>query len=274
MPLFFMISGTLSTKLTDVELLGYIKKKFRTLILPYFTFSIIGGFINGLDVFPSYFLGSIKGGLWFLPCLFVFSVMLIVICKVSRRLNYIKKTHSDILLIIVTAFLLGVLYLLIPDSMQDIFIPGTLLLYWPYYALGYIISCYSFSLSDRIIALLGIIFIVVWWCDFSSHVYGKPVYQFSRLCAVLFFYYIFQNTRFVVKVLSFIGRETLCIYLMHYYFIKGIYGFVFHKCGDVPLFEICSIIFVSIVISYICIIIKRMLNTNRYLGFLLFGQKL
>lgn len=274
MPLFFMISGTLSNKLADRKLGGYVKKKCRTLLLPYFSFSIVGSFFNGMDVFPSYFLSSIKGGLWFLPCLFVCSVMLILVCKASQRLTCIRKVYSDFLGLTVATLLLGVLYLVIPDSLQDVFIPGTLLLYWPYFALGYMISHYDYSLSDQILVILGVIFILVWWSDCYYHVYFKPLYQLSRLCAVLFFYYLFKNRCYVGQVMSNIGRESLCIYLMHYFFIKGICSFILSKCGYISFLEISVIVMISVIISYICIIIKRILVNNRYLGFLLFGQSL
>lgn len=274
MPLFFMISGSLSTNLSDRRACEYVKKKFRTLILPYLSFAIIGSMICGKEAFPSYFLGSIKGGYWFLPCLFVFSILLMSLCKLSNRMTSLRGYRTDALLLLGATSLLGLLYILIPDGLQALFIPGTLFLYWPYYALGYFVSRYNFNMPSWIIGVSAVIFMIIWYGGIEYNISNKPAYQLSRLCAVIFLYYCFKIDRPVVSILSVIGKNSLCVYLMHYFFIGGICDYVIIRCGNIRLFEICSFLFVSVIISIVCIIIKRLLSTNRYLGFLLFGQSL
>ncbi len=107
-PLFFMISGMCFNQNKYNSVLTLIKRRVKTLLIPYFVFSfvtwlvyVIGVFIRHNDTMMNcwyYLLQTLlaqgSGGylehnvaLWFVPCLFVVDVMYYYICKLSDSLN-------------------------------------------------------------------------------------------------------------------------------------------------------------------------------------------
>lgn len=271
MPLFFMISGCLSTNLADRSWAGYLLKKIKTLIIPYISFSVIGAYINGIETFPSYFMGSIKCGLWFLPCLFVFSVILISLCKISNGIASVKAIYIDLGLLLAATVILIIFFLITPNHLQNVFIPGTLLLYWPYYAMGYFISKYEIHLPSWLVGVAGLAFFAIWWGDNFYNISNKPIYQISRLCAVIFFYHSLRLEG-KTQIMSVLGKESLCIYLMHSFFVTGLCNFALTKLDGNMFLMTIALFLMAIAISIICIGIKRIVGSNRLLGLLLFGK--
>lgn len=100
MPFFFALSGVFIT--SSKQLTGkQIVKKFKTLIIPYFVFGII---LIGAEAVYGHYLSNgwadtsdylrLKlwqlltfdrfGKLWFLPCLFVSQILLLVVYKIAK----------------------------------------------------------------------------------------------------------------------------------------------------------------------------------------------
>lgn len=101
MPLFFFAAGFLYRK---QGIILYIKRRIVTLVVPYFSFGILG-FIywavierrmreTTISIFDS-FIGLFRGQpdynipLWFLPCLFLVGIIYNILMNINNRMTYI-----------------------------------------------------------------------------------------------------------------------------------------------------------------------------------------
>ena len=108
MPLFFFISGLLFVYDKEIKITSYIKKKFKSLIIPYLKISSVlfliwfalKGRSEGLTVIFKNLFGIVyaQGGheymnwgvpMWFIPCLFIVTVSLFCIMRFKN--NWIKE---------------------------------------------------------------------------------------------------------------------------------------------------------------------------------------
>ena len=92
------------------------------------------------------------------------------------------------------------------------------------------------------------------------------------------FYFFMKNSDYmdnsrVGKVLQFIGRRTLDIYLLHFFFVNE--SMTWTKTLGINSSTIIFIISIltSFVIIGICLLISKFLRTNPLLGKILFGAK-
>lgn len=97
--LFFLASGFFAPKSEEQALMPFILKKFTQIMVPYFAFSVINIFINtltwgvGVRGFAKLILAMVMGvrsqtvaaALWFLPCLFVVSLLYYVLKRLLHR---------------------------------------------------------------------------------------------------------------------------------------------------------------------------------------------
>jgi len=93
-----------------------------------------------------------------------------------------------------------------------------------------------------------------------------------------FFYFFMKNGDYIDnskigKCLQFIGRRTLDIYLLHYFFIHDSMSWVVSSGVKSPTILFIISIFISIVIIGISLLISRFLRANPLLGKVLFGAK-
>ncbi len=101
MPLFFVVSGMLICylKQTDISIEVILRKKFRGILIPYISFTIIYTFIDILNIYlnkitPYTFIQNVISGLtlygssvlWFLPALFLSEVGFLLIIKKLPRI--------------------------------------------------------------------------------------------------------------------------------------------------------------------------------------------
>ena len=233
MPLFFLLSGLFLFH-KERPWKDDFKIKVRTLIIPYLAFSVINlvffdilvplVFYNSFHIedfwssVTSLFIGE-RTRLWFLPCLFLSELLLISIPVVRQRkvtccvvfavcgclLNALMEKGTvplmlDRILISTSLVLMGTLIIQRPMN----FTPAKILSLGAIYAL-------LVNLSMRSVGNMGV--------DMFSDHYGNYLYFYTvALTGILLIIYI--SKRFLCfRVLSFIGKNTLLIYCMHFIFI-------------------------------------------------------
>lgn len=281
MPLFFLISGFLSVDISNKKVNVYVRRKCRTLLLPFVSFVLLGTIINVDYTFISYFTTPTKHDLWFLYNLFIYSILLIVICKCSVKCeSFLNKLmlrgNYGVLVIVLSILVTGALLLLnmiLPTNLNNLFSVKPLLLYWPYFVLGYLINKFEFSFPDWILGLFVTFFIIVWWADIGYDYRNEAIFQLSRLCAVIFLFNCFKYNSVNIPFLSKFGKESLSIYLLHHFFTVGISAYVISICGTVPILDTIMVLLFAIAISFLCIVIKRIVETSRLLNLILFGKR-
>lgn len=284
MPLFFLISGFLSVGISERKIGAYVKQKCRTILLPFVSFVVVGTIINVDYTLLSYFTTPAKHDLWFLYNLFIYSILLIIICKCSIKCESFLSKHGinilkhnyPVLVIVLSVLVTGILFILniqLPTNVNNIFSCKPLLLYWPYFVLGYLINKLELSCPDWLLGIFAAFFILVWWADIGYNYRNEAVFQLSRLCAVVFFFYFFKIKNIHIPFLSKFGKESLSIYLLHHFFTGGISAYVLSICGTVPFFDTLLVLLFALAISFLCMIIRRIIETSQLLNFILFGKK-
>lgn len=241
-PLFFFISGFFALKDMEKSLWEYTIKKFQQLIIPYICFSVISVVFYGLlrnmeirqilGVIVDYMLGIrntlISGGLWFLPCLFIVSILFFAIYK-------ILKSRVLVMLGVVVIFVTS--RTVLPTEPSWFMNIDSAMYYILYYALGNfffkIIKNFNFKELKPIVKLIflvgtsGALFLTtityfkgiklsveivhnsIKFLDWVPYIYMLHS-VFVTSCAIyvnLFFAFMIKD----IKIISKIGQNTLCL---------------------------------------------------------------
>lgn len=218
-PMFFIVSGILTTNKKN-KFKNILIKNIKTILIPYFCFSIPFIFINisgrGIVGFKESILkiltGYGLGALWFLPTLFIsLSIFKFLLLKIDKRMLY----FISILILIVPFFIKS--DVLIIDVILRAFI-----------AFGFIAFGYSISQlikKENINIIIGIIMISInivatifnGVVDLYSLNFGNPImYVLQGVTGSLGIIIILMNIKSIkIDFLSKIGENTLIIMSTH-----------------------------------------------------------
>lgn len=298
MPLFFFVSGFLFYKKewNKTDLLSFIIKKAKIQILPALFFMIIYAYIFNYNVITGLF-DCYKLGYWFTFTLFSFFITYFIINYFISRLKF-KELYKNILWISIAIILH---FVTTNKCMQIMGLSGCisdllgiiLLKYFIFFILG-TLTKKSFPLFQKyekhnmfrtiiiIMFFLPLIPIMKYnlasiniWYDHLIFLY------FGTLGIYLVFQYfskyqtIFSKQSKIGKTLQFIGKRTLDIYLLHYFFLPrnlewlGTY-FTGFKNSSIELFlSLC----ISLIVISISLVMSSIIRTSPFLGKNLFGMK-
>lgn len=272
MPLFFFISGFIFYKNDYIwefyNGFKFVSKKFLVQIIPTAIFLSIYMIIFNIKKFDVIGLN----GYWFTVALFEFFTVYIL-CNILIK----NQIISNILLVISAI----ILYLL-SYNIQSNF----------HYSYGYfiffIIGLISKKHFDKIIhifdnnliMLVGISLMFIGSILFlKGNFVNLGVKLLLSLLGIYSIFYFFMkngeymNNSKIGKYMQFVGRRTLDIYLLHYFFVHDSMSWIVGKGVNSPTLLFVISVFTSIMIIGICLLISKFLRTNPLLGKFLFGVK-
>lgn len=246
-PLFFFISGFFFKYNSNESIIQCIKNKFKHLMIPYFTFSLIyllfllitkNIFINDvpsklLEILTGIRNYSFIGPLWFINCLFVMQILNKVLSKIYKDKKYYYILTGFVFLIVTTC-IFPMLKINIPCFFWNI---DSALYYYFYFTLGMILypKLNKIKLNkNKPFRIIILVLIFIFLTIFTYYVYKKgSIYLYQKLNINNDFFYIFYyhiKTMILiiynviiaqilspVKPFQLIGRNTLylcCIELM------------------------------------------------------------
>lgn len=238
MPVFFIISGMLTSVNCKTSVLKYLEKKLKSLLIPYFIFCLITivfyilinkgitGYIKTQIL--SVIIGAGVGASWFLIALFIAEVIYLILNKTINNKN--------INIVIIT--LLFILGLNGKELYNSFYLVTTYraLIALGFYSLGaYTTNCLKRIDISNFIVLLMFLFTIflgikngridLWGLEFKN----KILYVFNSLIGSLALICLFKNIfNKEIKILSYLGKNTLIIMSTHQILIE-IIG-VFTKC--------------------------------------------
>ena len=273
MPLFFFISGLFFYKNDYIweyhNGFKFIAKKFLVQIIPTAIFLSIYMIIFNIKKFDIIGLN----GYWFTVALFEFFTVYIL-CNILIK----NQIISNILLFICAI----ILYLLSYNTQSNF-----------HYSYGYfiffIIGIISKKHLDKITHIFDnniIMLVVILLMFIGSILFLKGnfvnlgVKLLLSLLGIYSIYYFFMkngeyiNNSKIGKCMQFVGRRTLDIYLLHYFFVHDSMSWIVGHGVDSPTLLFIISIFTSIVIIGISLLLSKFLRTNPLLGKILFGVKL
>lgn len=226
MPLFFFVSGFLSTKIINFdkrESISYIKKKFDKLMIPYFIISLLGIIVklclssfairdvNIFNMLKSILFYPCQGSirlLWFVYTLFLITIAIVSLRKIPMKFLIILFTLTSI----------------VPINFGSLINLDGILQYAIYYCLG----MYSFKFYEEykefkfknIIAIITFIMLII-MNTFAIQSAYKSLFTFiSSVIGIICFINIsilIENTK-IGEILQELGRRSFDVYLFSWFF--------------------------------------------------------
>lgn len=306
--LFFFVSGYVSNigeKHTDEYSTGkQLLRKCKSLLIPTFIFGIIYVYLFLHTDIVFLIFNPAKAGYWFpISLLEMFAITYIItrlFAYTEIETQKIDKSTIILVLLAIALYLAKLPMKTIPllNTIGDITSLHYTCYYYQFFILGYIFKRYpkisEFILGDsRLKAFILITFFVIWYIktfhlssaeiltDTTWKVFSTIVDTASEYCGLLVVYCYFQtyqiqftSTTRIGKFLQFIGRRTLDIYLLHYFFLSPMpsIGAWLEKNPNIVV-ELSTGLILSLLIIGCCLLISQLLRTSNFLAQWLFGAK-
>ena len=297
MPLFFFVSGFVlykAARIWDISFIrSFIKKKFCIQILSTIFFLLLSDIVFHNNVMNS-MLSFTKNGYWFTITLFEYFVLLVVIEYLIFKFKIVKRES-----LILAIFAMAVVsvpfasYIIPMLDFDENWLYNLLgirqFYYFIYFVFGILVRKHfsafeKYIFQDKVFGTLLIMYIA---CFVFKNLYEtivpitiliKLFEAFSGILIVfsIFRKYsnIFENNTFIGKSLQFIGRRTLDIYLLHYFFLPGLGAIHFFSNGfPDPVMEFLIVSFFSIVTLLFCLAVSSVIRVSPSLAHVLFGVK-
>ena len=291
MPIFFFICGWLFNKANRIwnweSIVDLLKKKWMQLIIPTAIFMILYLIIFGYWDFSS--LGSDKKGYWFTFVLFEIIAIYVIL---EAFLNKRDTTKGEIMVMIiilllsVSAFYYAKYYTRYSEELGNW---KTILGLFSFVKIRHIVFFWFGTIVRKnfdkfvqitdslyLIAAMTILFIAL--CAFPSIFSTKGIeyvaYLLAGLSGTIIIFTIFKKVSHFA-FLQYIGRHTLDIYLIHYFFLPYHIEFVatrFNLYDNSLLCMFISLFFTSIVIV-ISLLTSRIIRFSPFLAKYLLAAK-
>ena len=282
MPLFFFISGFILYKKEFLWNLSnstkFLSKKFLVQIIPTAIFLSLYLFVFAIE-----FNSRGLNGYWFTLALFDFFV-------VYTLINFIVKKQIVSNIILLVGALVFYEFGFNSARFGDTPIINNFIIhpfgYFIFFMLG-IIAKKHFDKVNKYIFDNNIVMMIIISLLFIGGIFfvkGEFKYFYVNLilsvCGILsVFYFFMRNGDYmdnsqIGKGLQYIGRHTLDVYLLHYFFVHNSLSWI-NKLGVTsPTMRFVISILTAFVIIGITLLVSKFLRTNPLLGKILFGAKM
>lgn len=293
MPMFFFVSGYIAykaTELWDFEMYTkMLKKKAVVQLVPTFIFFILHGVVFSSNLYDNFKKDGV-GIYWFCQALFemffiyytvqvfckytspkLFVVLIVLLSVATKVLSIAWDTDSAI-------FRMALMYRILP--------------YFMYFTLGLLCKKYNENFlrmmgkeSFMTILLLSffLLFLLKYHHDFAGGEFLNTISErlvlrvVGLLCVFSFFYNhasFFEDNNMLSRVVQFVGRRTLDIYLIHYFFIPDLSALKsFFEDGAQPLLELIFGLTTAGIIILISLVCSYVIRQSSTLGYYLLGVK-
>ena len=300
MPLFFFISGWVFFKAERIwegkTIQSVLRKKFMVQIIPFSIFFLLFLYVH--DSIDVKYLGSEKHGYWFTFVLFEFFVLYVLLAFFFQRKAGNKKgdwkMFVSILFISIISFYYSANYSRYEYELGYVkvflgFFSFVKLWYFIFFWFGTFVRKYfdcfvSFTENQHFMAVVIVLFVFVTVFPevYSMNGFEYIAYLFTGICGIIMLFTFFrrradlfsQDTRIGFS-LQYIGRRTLDIYLLHYFFLpyhlKWL-GDILHVYENNIMGALLAFSLALVVIA-ISLFVSEMLRLSPFLAHYLFGAK-
>ena len=304
MPLFFFISGYISYKKQDIWnkefYIRSIAKKIRIQLMPTLFFGLLYTYLFSVGDICGFLYNSNKYGYWFtLSLLGMFAILylnnFLISCN-KKRSELLMKI--SLILIAFTLFLFRFIYdkYSVIRTISDVFCFHQICVYFPFFVFGYIASMHKeiftkFLDNKKMQLCVFIIYIITFYIQRTlliTETYDHNllfilyrsiqyiiigctgicvVYNFFRLNSDLF-----SSKSAIGMLLQTIGRRTLEIYVLHYFFLSPM-PFLgnFKENTSNIMIELLSCVIISMIIIYCSLFVAKILRLSNTLSYYFLG---
>ncbi|MDR1810350.1 MAG: acyltransferase family protein [Prevotella sp.] len=293
MPLFFMLSGLLADRMSKKSFIKNFASKFRALILPYIFMGSIYCIFQYNGAFKNmYIYESAHQGYWFILALFLITALFLCMKLIysvlpppiaSARISGASNWLYEFCILLLPFFIFWLLehfdIITVPTPIGNILSLSMVVENYRYFILGYFLGKYQefdrLLRKPAVVFLLMLGFIILLYLQAKQHaIYSHIPYTLVRIILCLSIYAVFRaNSDKIQKTfskLSFIGRRSLDIYLIHGLFMLSSYPIT----ANYWLLDILIKLLMSVILLGIAILTGSLIRSNKYAAFLFFGQKL
>lgn len=279
MPIFFYISGyfTYKENTTSRYLIEKLSKRSLNLLVPFIVFGFLWcEFTN--NSFIQLFLGG-GGRYWFLWVLFLLSTFFIVY---GHLIQNIKKEWLYITLWIVPYCIIMFLKLFEVKigGIHSIFCINHINSYYRYFLIGYLCRKYTrfnnLLFKNEIVYGIGFILYFLQWRYCNIH--NAALIFFGGLGAIIVLQQYLESKQHVdnvcTKYLSKIGKASLSIYVIHYFFIPNLPVEIheFLNAENPFIWQLVFAAALSMPIIAASMFVGQLIESNKYLNLLFFGK--
>lgn len=289
-PLFFMVSGFL-VKVPESNYRSFYKRKAFSLLVPATIFMTIYVWLNNHSYIAAWG-DNFKDGYWFTFSLFEFVLIYTTFKIISRKMR-LNINVDNILLIIIT-IVITFSFTLLAHMNKDSYVMPLFCLtqfkYLPYFILGTILAerdilgskWHTISKRGSLIILLCFIFHVYIYINndnvylFQYKLFLIPATILGLLVLLLCFKnYESWSSSWVGKNLQTVGRYTLNIYFIHYFFLPRNLSVIgdWFKINPNPLIEYVIAVIIAVIVINASILIGHVIRLSPVLAHCLLGEK-
>lgn len=300
MPLFFFISGFIlygtSRKWQTIkDGISFIKKKSKVQLIPTAVFSAAFVFLSGNGI-RALLYDTSKMGYWFTIALFIFFCLYFLHHVIAEKLLHMSDKTQNILLLgfalLCYVFCRHFAYDLLGAKLYGLTSIANIQ-YYIFFIFGFFMKKY-FSDVEKLFdgryssALLISLFllIVLPYKKFTEGIEDAYITDFLRLIVgclgilVLLSFFRKYETSFTKdkklgNALQYVGRRTLDIYLLHYFFIPRNLIFVgkFFNDFENPIVEFALTFVLAMIVVAVSLVVSNVIRISPFLAHNLFGAK-
>ena len=277
MPLFFFVSGFLvDYTFINRSVLGGLKKKFLSLMIPYVVWCfIIAPSVNSrLELSFIHVFVDTNPRYWFVYLLFLYSAFYYIgqglskCCKIGFLWGFVMSFLS-----------LGIAHHFFPC---EIFSRG--IQFSPIYVYGVLASTFRLHNRDVLyrepfLSIIFLLFVV------SSMSYCHLDYEIlNKLCKLLasfsicFLALYYINRRLlsidngIISSIKYIGKNSIVVYLTHFFFLQVFPLPLVEELSPRPFWALFLCLLFSVVIIVICLLIGKIVESFKWINRFVYGR--
>ena len=308
MPLFFFISGFISFRMeqswSGTETISRIGSKVRTMIIPALVVGLIYTIINGGVDISYFFTHDRKMGYWFTFALF----NMLIIYYIARWLHT-RRGKVSLNAFVKRLYILGIIFCVALSDLSMLGDAGNVLTlgltfkYFHFFAFGALCSCKRewferiFENRAKMTVVVVGLFLLSWFIisirgntEVITQYMDKRVFEILRALIRVFIGYFgiitfygffrrfgefFSENKYIGKSLQFVGRNTLDVYLLHYFVLLGMPVMLRPYIVDTTnlLMPLVVGMGVAVAIVAVSLLISRILRLSDHVAYYLLGAR-
>ena len=308
MPLFFFISGFISFRCEQSwsggETLSRLGSKVRTMIIPALAIGLLFTLVYNQTPITDFFTRPTKMGYWF-----TFALFNMLIIYYTARWLHARRAHIALETFTKRLYVVGLLALFALSDLSALgYVDTTLTLsmtfrYLHFFAFGALCSCNrkwferTMDSGMRMAVVIAGLFILSWWViSFKDTVAIASNYidikyldiirtgikTLIGYCGILTVFGLFRRygeffseDRHIGKPLQFVGRNTLDVYLLHYFVLLGMPAMLRPYIVETDNILITLVVGMAVAIAAVAVslLISRVIRLSDHLAYYLLGAR-
>ena len=308
MPLFFFISGFLSFRMVQSwsgsETASRLRSKVRTMIVPALTVGLIYTAIYRGELYLNFFTHPTHKGYWFTLALFNMLLIYYVARWLHERRNkttlpqFTRRLHIVALILLMACSDMSAF-----GNVDEILTMSFTFRYLHFFAFGLLCSCNrewfeglfskSIKMGVIIITLFLLSWVVIWGKNnldiVLTHI-DVPTFNITKgilvaiigYCGIITIFGFFRRfgeffseNKVIGKSLQFVGRNTLDVYLLHYFLLLNMPTFLYPYIAGTDNVLIPLVVGVSVAATIVAVslLISRVLRLSDHVAYYILGAR-